>query len=147
MTFSISKAPLLAFTLLFSAGFASAADTKASAPQPAASTAASAPKPAASKAPASAKSASSSKDAQRKAAAKVKQVDINSASKEELKTLPGIKDAEADKIIAGRPYGSKAWLVTNKIIDAGVYEGLKGMVIAKQPYKDASKNAEIYKKK
>jgi len=146
MKFSLSKTTLIVTALLLMTGLSSAADTKASAPQAAASTA-SVPKPAASKAKASTKSASSSKDAQRKAAAKVKQVDINSASKEELKTLPGIKDAEADKIIAGRPYGSKAWLVSNNIIDAGVYAGLKDRVIAKQPYKDGAKNAEIYTKK
>ena len=34
----------------------------------------------------------------------IKLVDINSASRKELKTLPGIGDAEADKIIAARPY-------------------------------------------
>ena len=67
-----------------------------------------------------------------KAAAKVKLVDINSAGKAELKTLPGIGDAEADKIIAGRPYGSKAHLTTRGIIPRGPYEDLKGRVIAKQ---------------
>ncbi|UCH16460.1 MAG: helix-hairpin-helix domain-containing protein, partial [Burkholderiales bacterium] len=40
-------------------------------------------------------------------AAKEKLIDVNSASRAELKTLPGIGDAEADKIIAGRPYLSK----------------------------------------
>lgn len=82
-----------------------------------------------------------------KAAAKVKLVDINTASSAELKKLPGISDTEAAKIIAGRPYGSKAWLVTNNIIDAAVYEGLKQQVIAKQPSKDAAKNAALYSKK
>lgn len=76
----------------------------------------------------------------------LKQVDINSASKDELKKLPSVTDADADKIIAGRPYGSKAWLVANKIVDAGTYENIKKLIIAKQPYKDAAKNAAIYKK-
>lgn len=71
-----------------------------------------------------------------KAAAKVKLVDINSAGKAELKTLPGISDAEADKIIAGRPYLSKANLTTRNIVSREVYEGLKARVIARQ--KDAS---------
>ena len=136
MNFSIAKTTLVTVTLLLSASLSSAADTKASAPQPSAS-----------KAEASAKSASGSKDAKPKTAVKAKLVDINSASKQELTSLPGIKDAEADKIIAGRPYGSKAWLVSHNIIDASVYEGLKAMVIAKQPNKDAAKNAEIYTKK
>ena len=84
--------------------------------------------------------------AKRKENAKIKPVDINSANKEELKKLPGIGDAEADKIIAGRPYGSKAWLVTNKIIPGGVYESIKLQIIAKQPENDA-KNAAINSKK
>ena len=71
-----------------------------------------------------------------KAAAKVKLVDINSAGKAELKTLPGISDAEADKIIAGRPYLSKANLTTRNIVSREVYESLKARVIARQ--KDAS---------
>jgi DNA uptake protein ComE-like DNA-binding protein len=65
-------------------------------------------------------------------AAPVKLVDINSASKAELKTLPGIDDALADKIIAGRPYVSKAVLVTGKIITPGEYLSIKKQIIAKQ---------------
>jgi hypothetical protein len=38
-------------------------------------------------------------------------------------------------------------LVTHHVIDAGVYEGLKGLVIAKQPNKDAAQNAALYQKK
>jgi len=66
------------------------------------------------------------------AAAPAKLVDINSAGKAELMKLPGIGDAEADKIIAGRPYPTKARLVTRNIIDREVYESLKTQVIARQ---------------
>lgn len=62
----------------------------------------------------------------------VKVVDINSASKAELKTLQGVDDALAAKIIAGRPYPSKANLVTHNIIPAGLYLQLKPRIIAKQ---------------
>lgn len=79
--------------------------------------------------------------------ARIKLVDINSARKEELKTLPDISDAQADKIIAGRPYGSKAHLLTRNIIDRAAYEKLKAQVIARQPNKDAAKNAALYSKK
>ncbi len=75
------------------------------------------------------------KDAKAKStapAAKVKLVDINSANKAELKTLPGIGDKEADKIIAGRPYLSKAHLVTNKVLPRGIYENVKTLIVAKQ---------------
>lgn len=83
-------------------------------------------------------------EAKKKEAAKIKLVDINGASSDELKTLPGISDAEAAKIIAGRPYASKAHLVTRNIISSGAYEGLKKQVIAKQPNKNAADNAALY---
>lgn len=63
---------------------------------------------------------------------KVKLVDINSASKKELKTLPGIDDAEAAKIIAGRPYGSKVWLVSHNILPENKFPAIRDLVIAKQ---------------
>lgn len=71
------------------------------------------------------------------AAAKAKRIDINSASKEKLKTLPGIGDAEADKIIAGRPYLSKAQLLTHNVLPENNYEPIKRLIVAKQ--KDAAK--------
>jgi competence protein ComEA len=67
-----------------------------------------------------------------KSSAKVKLVDINSASKKELMTLPGISGADADKIIAGRPYLSKAHLVTHDIVSRPTYETIKTKVVAKQ---------------
>ena len=65
-------------------------------------------------------------------APKIKPVDINSASKAELKKLPGVDDAKADKIIAGRPYLSKAHLVTHHIIPLGEYIVLSKLIIARQ---------------
>ena len=82
--------------------------------------------------------------AKRKAAAKIQLVDINSAKKVELKKLPGISDTDADKIIAGRPYGSKAWLVTHKILPEATYQAVHGRIIAKQPFADGDKNAALY---
>jgi len=66
---------------------------------------------------------------------KVELVDINSATKEELKKLPGIGDADADKIIAGRPYLTKAHLQTHNIVSPGVYQAIQQLVVARQ--KDA----------
>jgi competence protein ComEA len=67
--------------------------------------------------------------------AAIKLVDINGATHKQLKRLPGIGDDEADKIIAGRPYGSKADLVTHNVIDLGVYEKIKNQVVARQSRK------------
>jgi DNA uptake protein ComE-like DNA-binding protein len=70
---------------------------------------------------------------QKQAATKpTKLVDINSASRAELKTLQGIGDAEAARIIAARPYLSKAELVSKNVLPEGVYVALKNQIIAKQ---------------
>jgi len=61
-----------------------------------------------------------------------KLVDINSASRAELKTLPGIGDAEANRIIANRPYLTKSHLVAKKVLELGPYDALRGRIIAVQ---------------
>ncbi len=61
----------------------------------------------------------------------VKLVDINSASRKELMTLPGIGAAEADKIIANRPYLTKTELVSKAGLPVGPYVSLKNLVMAK----------------
>ena len=58
-------------------------------------------------------------------AAPIKPVDLNNASKAQLRTLTGIGDAEADLIIASRPYVSKADIVTKAGLPAGVYMAIR----------------------
>jgi competence protein ComEA len=67
-------------------------------------------------------------------------VDLNSASKEDLKALPGIGDAYADKIIAGRPYANKRQLVSRNIVPESAYKKFSDKVIAKQNKKDMAKS-------
>jgi DNA uptake protein ComE-like DNA-binding protein len=63
---------------------------------------------------------------------KLKPVDINSAPKNEMAFMLGIPEDLAAKIIAGRPYRSKAHLFTRNIVSMDVYAKIKDKVVAKQ---------------
>ena len=59
-----------------------------------------------------------------------KKLDLNSATKDELATLPGVGDVTAQKIIDGRPYRAKNELVSKSVVTQSQYDQIKDQVIA-----------------
>jgi radical SAM superfamily enzyme with C-terminal helix-hairpin-helix motif len=66
------------------------------------------------------------------AAKKADLLDINTATAEQLKALPGIGDAYSDKIISGHPYTREDELVQKKIVPRATYEGIKYKIVVKR---------------
>jgi DNA uptake protein ComE-like DNA-binding protein len=59
---------------------------------------------------------------------KYKTQDLNSATKEQLMTLPDINEADADRIIAARPYNRPDDLVTRHIISKNKYDRVSDLL-------------------
>jgi len=67
-------------------------------------------------------------------------LDLNTATKDQLMSLPGITDADAQKILDGRPYRAKNQLLSKGIISKDEYAKIKGQIIAHRS-KTAKTNA------
>lgn len=58
-------------------------------------------------------------------------LDLNAASKSQLKTLPGITDDAADRIIANRPYKNQHELLDKRVISRDEYNRIADAITVK----------------
>lgn len=65
-------------------------------------------------------------------APKAGMVDINTATAADLKGLPGMTDADAAKIVQGRPYKDPSDLTAKKILSDAEYAKIKDRIVAGQ---------------
>jgi len=75
------------------------------------------------------------KKTRKKSAPKTNLVDINSATAEQLASLPGLTSGDAKQIIASRPYTRKNQLKQKNIITTATYDGIKKLIVAKRQKK------------
>src|SRR5205807_7088372 len=61
-----------------------------------------------------------------------KPLDLNSATKEQLQSLPGMTAVEADRVIAGRPYDDPNDLVKRHILAKAEYDKIADQVTARK---------------
>jgi DNA uptake protein ComE-like DNA-binding protein len=61
-----------------------------------------------------------------------KPLNLNTATKDQLLSLPGITDADADKVMEGRPYSEPGELVSHHIISKSEYDRISDRVTAKR---------------
>jgi DNA uptake protein ComE-like DNA-binding protein len=62
-------------------------------------------------------------------------LDINTATPQQLKALPGFGDAYVRRVIAGRPYTAKNQLVTRGILPQSAYDKISSRIVARHPTK------------
>jgi DNA uptake protein ComE-like DNA-binding protein len=61
-----------------------------------------------------------------------KPLDLNTATKDQLLNLPNLSDAQAERIIAGRPYDDPNDLVKRRILPKAEYDKIADQVTAKK---------------
>jgi DNA uptake protein ComE-like DNA-binding protein len=58
-------------------------------------------------------------------------ININSASKVQLQTLPGVDEETANRIIAGRPYHTRDELGTKGVVSPDEFNAIKDKIAVK----------------
>jgi len=59
-------------------------------------------------------------------------IDLNSASKGQLTSLPGITDEDADRIIAARPYSAEHDLLDRRLVSRDEYRKIADSITVKK---------------
>ena len=62
----------------------------------------------------------------------VKLTDINKASVDDLKKVPGLNEALAKKVVGGRPFKNVDELLSKKILSKDVFDKVKPLLMASQ---------------
>src|ERR1043166_5549775 len=60
-------------------------------------------------------------------------IELNTISADQLKTLPGLPEADQKKILDGKPYQRKEDLVTKKVISQATFDKIKDLIIVSPP--------------
>jgi DNA uptake protein ComE-like DNA-binding protein len=61
-----------------------------------------------------------------------KPLDLNKATRNQVEDLPGVSRAQADQIVADRPFDDPHQLVTRRILTEGEYAKISDRVVAKR---------------
>lgn len=69
-------------------------------------------------------------------------IDINTASASDLAALPGIDQATADKIVAGRPFKNSSQILSKGIVTKEEYSKIRNRITARQSSMEAKNPAK-----
>jgi competence protein ComEA len=76
----------------------------------------------------------------KKSTSKADRLDINTSSMDELKAIRGLNEAQAKKIVEGRPYKRRGELLSKKIITQETYDKIKDQISTRAPGTKAQTN-------
>ena len=65
-------------------------------------------------------------------------IDLNRASAEEIADLPGLSEADAERIVGNRPYAAKDDLVRRGVLSEERFEAIQDRVYLSRPSAEAS---------
>ena len=60
-------------------------------------------------------------------------LDLNTASVDDLKMVPGVSEATAKKIVENRPYARADELITKKVLSKAAYDSIKEHLAVTKP--------------